>query len=181
MASKEITEDTLVIIKPDGVKRKLVGNILSRYEAAGMKVSGIKMMLATEGILKIHYSDDDEDYLYSIGRKSAKVGVEVGDYVEFGRMIINRMRAYMMTGPIVPIVLEGENAVQRVRSITGNTNPGEAEKGTVRGDFGDDDITTAFRENRCLRNLVHASGTKEEAKTEIALWFDESEIYRIEF
>ena len=167
---------TLVVVKPDGVRRKLVSRIIGRYEEAGYEVIGLKMMKATPEIMIKHYKEDI-DYFRSIGKKSQEAGIHVTDQVEFGREVVRNLREYMMSGQVVPMVLEGIDAVAGVRAVTGKTNPIDAAPGTIRHDFGDDDFVTAQREGRTTRNIVHASGTLEEAMYEIPIWFKEDEIY----
>lgn len=161
---------TLVLIKPDGVSRNLIGQIISYFEKGGLKVVSMKMMNATEELLKLHYVED-EDYLRSIGEKAAANGVKVDDVVEYGRGIVMGLRKYLTEGPIVAMVLEGEDAVALTRKITGATNPPRADEGTIRRDFGQDSFDQANAENRPVKNLIHASGTPEEAEKEISLWF----------
>ena len=169
-------ERTLVLVKPDGVDRNLIGEVIRRYEAAGLKIVAMKLLKATAEIAGKQYIED-EDYLISLGKKSERAGEKVANYLEQGRKIVNWMRNYLTEGPVVAIILQGENAVARVREVNGYTDPKEAKKGTIRGDFGIDDILTANREQRAVRTIVHASGTKEEAEKEIPIWFKESEIY----
>ena len=172
-----MSERTLVVIKPDGVKRNLVGEIIRRYENAGLKVLALKMLNVSESLIKKHYTED-EDYLMTLGKKGEKAGDPVAskDPKAYGMMIVIGLRKYMTSGPVVAMVIEGENAIKRVREITGYTDPSAAEKGTIRGDFGQDSILVANKEGRPCRNLVHASGNPEEAHHEINLWFHKDEL-----
>lgn len=163
-------EQTLVLVKPDGVKRNLIGEIISRFEKAGLKVVKLKMLVASMDLAEKHYPGD-EDYLRSVGEKSQAAGDKVIDVLEQGRKIINSMRAFLISGPIVALVLEGEDAVALLRKIIGYTDPTSAEKGTIRGDLGQDSILEANKEGRPVYNLVHASGNPQEAEKEINLWF----------
>lgn len=163
-------ERTLVFIKPDGVKRNLIGEIIRRYEQGGLKVIALKMEKPSMKKLKMHYPDN-ENYLISIAKKAESCGESIDNYIEYGRNIVNALRSYIASGPIVLMILEGENAVIKVREITGFTDPSKAKKGTIRGDFGDDSIIKANSEGRACRNLVHASGSIDEAKKEIEIWF----------
>lgn len=104
-------ERTLVIIKPDGVRRGLIGEIISRYEKKGLKISNIRMIHADEEILKKHYAEHQGKSFYK-------------DLLDF-----------MMSGRIIVMVVEGKNVVETVRKINGKTNPLEAEMGSIRGDF----------------------------------------------
>lgn len=165
-----MVQQTLVLIKPDGVKRKLIGEIISRFEKAGLKVAKLKMLIASQNLAAEHYPSD-EDYLRSVGEKSKAAGDKVIDVLEQGRKIIDSMRAFLTSGKIVAMVLEGEDGIAEVRRITGYTDPTSAEKGTIRGDLGQDSILQANKESRPVYNLIHASGDSVEAEKEINLWF----------
>lgn len=168
-------ERTLVVIKPDGVERNLTGEIIRRYEKAGLKLKALKLVQVDKDLVSRHYPAE-KDYLISLGKKSEKAGDEIEDYETQGRMIVEGLRKYISSGPVVAMILAGEKAIKRVREITGYTDPAKAEPGTIRGDLGEDSILEANKEERACRNLVHASGDPEEAKKEIGLWFDEEEI-----
>lgn len=163
-------EQTLVIIKPDGVKRHLIGEIIKRYELAGLVVKNMMMLRAGRELIEKHYPAEDE-YLISLGKKSEKAGDVIKDYKAQGLMIVEGLREYLTSSPIVAMLLEGENAILKVRDITGYTDPITAEKGSIRGDFGKDNIQQANAEKRAVQNLIHASGNPEEAEHEINLWF----------
>lgn len=165
-----MTEQTLVLIKPDGVRRSLIGEIISRYEKAGLSIIKLKMLTASKEIIKKHYPSD-EDYLISLGKKSASSGDQINDFLAQGQKIVNWLRAFIASGKVVAMVLEGEDGIALTRTITGYTDPKSAEKGTIRGDLGEDSILKANREARPVYNLVHASGNPEEAQAEIKLWF----------
>lgn len=167
-----MTEQTLVLIKPDGVKRSLIGEIISRYEKAGLKVVKLKMLTAPKVIIKKHYPSDG-DYLISLGKKSASSGDQINDFLAQGQKIVNWLRAFIASGKVVAMVLDGEDGISLARKVTGYTDPKSAEKGTIRGDLGEDSILKANREGRPVYNLVHASGNPEEAQAEIKLWFSE--------
>lgn len=161
---------TLVLVKPDGVKRNLIGEIIGRFEKENLKVVGLKMITPSKEEAQSHYGAD-EDYLRTIGEKSVAAGDEVEDLVEQGRIIITSMRNFLTSGAVVAMILEGEDAIARARQITGYTDPSKAEKGTIRGDLGEDSILKANKEGRPVYNLVHASGDEEEAEKEIKIWF----------
>lgn len=163
-------EQTLVLIKPDAVKRNLIGEIILRYEREGLKVIKIKMLQASAEIVEKHYPSDEE-YLISLGKKSAAAGEQVTDFYNQGKKIVENLRNFITSSPAVALILEGENVITKVRRVTGYTDPASAEKGTIRGDLGQDSILQANREERPVYNLVHASGNLEEAKKEIKLWF----------
>lgn len=174
-------ERTLAIIKPDGVQRGLVGEIVHRFERAGLKIVGMKMVWAAKELVARHYTDD-EAYLTSVGEKALFAardrGVEMTESaLEIGRRVrVSNMR-YISTGPVAAFVLEGNTAVQTVRNMIGGTNPLTADIGTIRGDLTIDDFTQADAEQRSVRNLMHASGDVAEAKREIPLWFNNNELY----
>ena len=170
-------EKTLVVIKPDGVQRNLVGEIIKKYESAGLKIIALKMLNVSKGLISKHYPEEEE-YLISLGKKSEKAGTPIKDYRAQGLMIVRGLRIYLTSGPVVAMVLEGENAIQKVRQVTGYTDPASADKGTIRGDFGQDNIQKANSEMRPVKNLIHASGNPEEAKKEIDLWFTQKEMAR---
>ena len=163
-------ERTLVVIKPDGVQQGHIGKIIDYYEKNGLKVTKMEMTSLKKDFVAKHYLDTDE-YCRSIGQKAKDAGEKVDNLVEYGRHIIKALKDYLTEGPVVKMVIEGENAIKEVRRITGFTDPTKADKGTIRGDHGTDSIATANSEGRATRNLVHASGNKEEAESEIALWF----------
>ena len=131
---------TLVIVKPDGVKQGVAGEIIRRYKDAGLKVVAKKELTADDDLLSEHYS------------------------AHTGKPFFEPLKEFMMSGPVVALVLEGEDAVLHVRKITGATDPSKAEIGTVRADFGTDSQEQADKENRAIQNLVHASGNPEEAE-----------------
>jgi nucleoside-diphosphate kinase len=145
-------ERTCIIIKPDGVKRNLIGEIIKRLEKEGLSVRAIKMINAEIETLRRHYSAHIDKHFYQ--------GLE----------------AYLIEGPIVAMVFEGSESIEKARDLIGHTDPSQAKKGTIRGDLGKDSLERADREKRSVRNLIHASGTKEEAESEIGLWFKKEEI-----
>ncbi len=161
---------TLVIIKPDGVERNLIGEIIARYEKAGLKLVELKRVNVDADLVSKHYPEDDQ-YMESLGKKSEQAGDKIDNYIEQGRMIVTGLRDYLSSGPVVAMVLEGEDAIAKVRKITGYTDPSSAEKGSIRRDLGQDTILEANRANRPVKNMIHASGNPEEAEKEISLWF----------
>ncbi|MBI4018402.1 MAG: nucleoside-diphosphate kinase [Candidatus Aenigmarchaeota archaeon] len=165
-------EQTLIVVKPDGVSRNLVGEIIRRYEAGGLRVAALKMLKASAPLIKKHYPAK-KDYIMSLAGKGRKAGDPLAsrDPVGYGMMIVTGMRKYMTEGPVVAMILEGENAIKKAREITGYTDPSAADKGTIRGDLGEDTILKANKERRPVKNLIHASGNADEAKYEIKLWF----------
>ncbi len=176
-------ERTLVAVKPDGMKRNLVGKIISRFEENGLKIVGLKMVKLNRGMAEKHYTDSDEQ-IVGMGNKTLDAGGEskakelfgTADHKEIGIKLRGWMIEFIMSSPLAAMVLEGENAVQNVRKIVGFTDPSKAEKGTLRSDLGTDSIAKANEEGRATENLVHASGSVEEAEKEIKLWFKPEEL-----
>lgn len=164
-------ERTVVIMKPDAVERRLVGEIIRRFEASGMRILAAKMVVPDNELLQRHYPDTLAPI---IGGKSRTAGTDVGpDPAAYGRMVLDWNRRYMSRGPVIALILEGDNSVQVARDLLGATDPPKASPGTIRADLGLDNIFKANQEQRGTENLVHASGSAEEARHEIALWFPE--------
>jgi nucleoside-diphosphate kinase len=179
-------ERAVILIKPDGVKRGLVGEVTHRYERVGLKIVAMKMMWAKEEHLQKHYTENEE-FLIGLGKKTLKSYEEYGkdankdlgtvDPLELGKMIRKWLIDYVGSGPLVAILLEGRHAVDNARAIAGPTAPVNAPPGTIRGDFSTDSPAYANAEKRGVENVVHVSGSKEEAEFEEKLWFHESEIH----
>jgi len=161
------------MIKPDGIKRNLIGKIISYLENDNLKIVGLKIIKPTREIIEKHYSDSLEE---SITEKALRAGVKVKNVNEYGKGILKWLRDFMMSSPVIVMVIKGENAIERARKIVGYTDPAKAEKGTIRGDFGEDSVFVANSEGRPVKNLIHASGNKEEAEKEINLWFNKEGI-----
>lgn len=165
-----MTQQTLIIIKPDGVAGGFTDEIIKRYEAVGLKIVKRKDITAPLDIVEKHYPMDPE-YLKSIGEKTIAAGQAVKSAEDQGRKVVTWLRKFITSGPVVVMILEGEDAVKLARKTTGFTDPATAEKGTIRADLGTDNILDANREQRPVYNLIHASGNEQEAKNEIELWF----------
>ncbi len=179
-------ERTLVIIKPDGVQRTLIGEIIKRYEQIGLKLAAIKMLVATPDHIEKHYTLDPE-WRRITGEKTIKGYVDKGltppitDPLEVTGQLLTKLTKYMTAGPIIAMIWEGAHAVQIVRKITGSTEPLMSDVGTIRGDYVLDSYQMTDTDGRSIRNLVHASGSVAEAEMEIPHWFTEQEItdYRL--
>jgi len=179
-------ERTLLLIKPDGVKRGLTGEIIRRIEMRGFKIIGFAMVWATREQIEGHY-DNSETYLRSIGGKTKatyeKYGIDVvkemgtDDELEIGRMVRSWLIDFMLSGPIVKMAIKGVHVIEGIRKLCGNTMPSLAEMGTIRGDFSTDSAACANRDHRPVRNLVHASGTHEEAEKELVYWFSAGDLH----
>jgi nucleoside-diphosphate kinase len=179
-------EQTLVIIKPDGVQRNLVGEVIKRYEQCGLKLIALKMVLPTPELALAHYSIDPEWALKSGTKtfdsyKAKGLPTPGDDPVAFAENIRQLLVKFMTSGPVVTMAWQGMNAVGVVRKITGSTEPLSSAPGTIRGDYTIDSYGAADIDKRAVRNIIHSSGSVEEANQEIAIWFKPEELlnYRI--
>jgi nucleoside-diphosphate kinase len=173
-------EKTFVLIKPDGVGRGLMGEIISTFERAGLKITRLQMIRAREAIVQLHYPDTKE-WLEAVGQKSIRgyqmAGLDIvselgtNDPIAIGRIVKQRLVEFICSGDVVMMVIEGNLAISNVRRLCGNTLPTEADPASIRGRFGIDSPDMSFVEKRPVLNLVHASGNKVEAEFEINLWF----------
>lgn len=176
-------ERTLVIIKPDGVQRSLIGEIIKRYERSGLKMIAMKMLIPTEEMAIKHYYEVGGDaWLEEVGRKASAAYEKKGlkspfaTYMDNGRAIMQSNAKYLSAGPVVAMIWQGNQATALVRKITGGTEPLSSDVGTIRGDFTLDTYMMADLDQRSIRNLIHASGNTEEAEKEIPIWFKPEEI-----
>ncbi|KKQ22348.1 nucleoside-diphosphate kinase [Candidatus Wolfebacteria bacterium RIFCSPLOWO2_01_FULL_38_11] len=179
-------EKTLVVIKPDGAKRGLVGEIISRFEKVGLKIAALKAVKIDEKVATKHYGYNEE-WFEKVGKKVKefyqKIGFDPGEELgklsnsEMGRLIQKWNVDFLTEGVVVAMILKGFNAVEVVRKMVGATYPNEAQPGTIRGDYSLESPLVANLQKKAVRNLVHASGTAEEARLEIELWFKEGEIF----
>jgi len=178
-------ERTLVLIKPDAVKRGLIGAICQRFEQSGLKIAACKMILPTRERLDGHFPKSEE-WVRGMGEKTLETyreytidPVEIlgtADSLVIGQKIKEWNYHYLMMGPVMVMALEGIHAVDVVRKLIGHTLPFKAEPGTIRGDFSINAPDLANVVGSSCKNLVHASGTIEEAKQEIANWFIPAEL-----
>jgi nucleoside-diphosphate kinase len=152
-------ERTLIIFKPDAVQRGIVGEILTRFERAGLKIVGAKMLAPDYDHFFQHYE--------GIGTLKTRKGDK----------IFEDQLAAMQEGPVIAMVLEGVEAVEFVRKMVGATEPKSAQPGTIRGDFAHVTYGAAASVNRGVANIIHASADSDEAKKEIAHWFSDSELH----
>lgn len=183
-------EQTFSFVKPDGVKRGLVGEIIKRFEKSGLKLVACKMVAPSEDLFLKHYNSNDPARLKLWGEKTLKSYVKAGkdgkkelgtdDPMELGKMVSGWLMKYVTSGPVVAMLWEGENAVQKVMDLTGPTMPVDAPPGTIRGDFSKDSAVFANAEKRGVLNLVHVSTSLEEANFEKSLWFTVSEVHEYE-
>lgn len=178
-------EKTVLLIKPDGIKRGLIGDIISRIEQRGLKIISLKMIKATKEKARGHYPGTNE-WLIGMGNKTLenyetygkdpKKEVGTDEPLEIGKMIYNWNVEYLTSGPMVAMLIKGLHAITMVRKIAGHTLPSKADMGTIRGDYSVDSPTLANEQKRAIRNIVHASGDESEAKHEISHWFSDRDI-----
>lgn len=179
-------EKTVVIIKPDGVKRGLIGEIVSRIERRGLKIISLEMIQATRDQIDNHYPKE-EKWIKRLGEKTLSnyktynvdpiEALGTKDPMEIGKMVRNWLLDYMTSGPTVKMIVKGIHAIDMVRKLAGKSLPAEAEMGTIRGDFSVDSATAANRDKRAIHNIIHASEVPEEAANEIGLWFATEDIF----
>lgn len=183
-------EQTLIVLKPDAVTRGLTGEIIARFEKIGLKIVAARFLTVSRELADKHYPASREAWLKMMGEKTLenyeKFGVdpvkELGtkDTLEIGKMIREWLIGYITSGPVLSVVLEGSHVVELVRKVCGPTLPLIAQPGTIRGDYAYDSSYLANSAKRAIKNLIHASGSIEEAQYEIPLWFSPSEIYSYE-
>lgn len=176
----KLSEQTLVLIKPDGLKRGLAGEIIKRLERVGLKITNCQMRQADEALSAEHYPVTDE-WLTKVGNNAIhdceKYGFEItevmgtADPKEIGQIIHSYNKELLMSAPVLALVFEGPHAVEIVRKLVGHTIPVLSSPGTIRGDFSSESAISAGLEKRTVYNLIHASGSSEEAQREIKLWF----------
>lgn len=182
-----MVERTCVILKPDCVQRAKVGEIITRFENAGLKIAAMKTLHATKKQMESFYPSSRE-WLVSLGQKSLKNYEEyrldakkifgTRDPYQIGKILKERLTEYMSSSPIVAMVLEGNHAVEKVRSLVGNTLPLFAQPGTIRGDYSSTSSDEADSYGSAVHNLIHASGNAKEAAFEIGYWFSSKEILK---
>lgn len=155
-------ERTLIIFKPDSVMRGIVGEVITRFERAGLKIVGMKMVRPDYEHYFKHYE--------GIGTLKTRKGDE----------IFESQMATMQEGPVIAMVLEGVEAVEFVRKMVGPTEPKSAQPGTIRGDYAHVNYGAPAQVGKGVANIVHASAEPHEAEKEIPLWFSENELYDYE-
>ncbi len=150
-------ERTLVLFKPDAVQRAMMGRILSRFEDAGFKVIGMKMVWVDKKFALKHYREE----------LAKRVGAHVREMIA----------EFLTTGPVIAMVIEGVNAIENVRKLVGSTEPKSAAPGTIRGDFSHMSYGYADQKKVPVKNLIHASSSKDDSDLEIKLWFGKGELH----
>lgn len=188
MMSIPFSEKTLVLIKPDGVRRGLTGEILSRFERAGLTVIGLKLIQPSKNHALLHYPATDAQ-LSQMGQKTLDTYAELGldakaelgtdEPREIGKLVHVWNAEFLASGPVVAIALEGVHAVKKVRRLCGKTMPRDADPGTIRGDFGSASPAVSNMQRTAVYNIVHASDNEldpDEPTKEIAHWFAANEL-----
>ncbi|NQU83866.1 MAG: nucleoside-diphosphate kinase [Parcubacteria group bacterium] len=176
-------EKTLVLIKPDGIQRLLMGEIIQRFERIGLKLVAVKMVVATPEHIEKHYTLDP-DWRRVTGEKTIKGYKDKGltpptdDPLEVTAVLLETLKSYMTSGPVIAMVWQGAHSAKIVRKLVGGTEPLTSDVGSIRGDFVLDSYQMSDSDKRAVRNLVHASGSPEEADMEIGHWFKDEEIIK---
>ncbi len=178
-------ERSLVIIKPDGVQRALMGEIISRFERTGLKFISMKLIVPKAEQCWAHYNKDDEWFMKKgtrvvEDRKTHGLPIEK-EAMEYGKDIIQSNVDFFTSGPVLAMVIEGNQSVAIVKKIVGGTEPTTSDVGTIRGDLTVDSYALSSLDNRAVRNLIHCSDSPEEAERELQIWFTKEELigYRL--
>ena len=179
-------EKTFLMIKTDGVRKGLIGEVIKRLEQRDLKIVALEMFQATQEQVDGHYPKDQK-WIQRLGEKTlatyqkygydAKKEVGTTDAMKIGKQVRNWLIDYLTSAPMVRMVVQGIHAVDMVRKIVGATMPYQAEMGTIRGDFSADSPALANKEKRAVMNLVHASETTQEAAHEIEFWFKNRPVF----
>ncbi len=151
-----VLQQTLVLIKPDGVARGLTGEVLKRFEQRGLKIVALKLVRIDMDHAKQHYTEDITE--------------------RHGEKIRNQLLDYITDGPVVAMIIEGVDAIENIRKIVGATESKSALPGTIRGDFTHVSYSHADEKEIPVKNVIHASADEEDAKHEVALWFSIDEL-----
>lgn len=177
-----MVERTFVLMKPEAFDRFLIGEVISRFERAGLMLEEMKKVNATTEIAE-KYVPNNKNWIKSVGKKTIhtykKYDLNVikdlgtNDALKIGKLVRKWLTAHLTSGPVIAIIFSGNHAIESARKIVGNTVPLFAELGSIRGDFSTDTPDLSNREKRVILNLVHASETAEEAEREISIWFEE--------
>lgn len=177
-------EKSLVLLKPDSVQRGLIGEILSRFEKKGLKITAMRMIWATKEMAEKHYFWSDEEKTAN-GNRTINAyqskGLEANRTpIEYAEDTQKKLHKFMSIGPIVALVIEGAHAIEHVRKLVGSGNPLQADMGTIRADYTIDSYIIADEADRAARNLIHASSSVGEAEREIKVWFKDEDIFDYE-
>jgi nucleoside-diphosphate kinase len=152
-----VLQQTLVLIKPDGVARGLTGEVIKRLEQRGLKIVALKLTHVNKSLAQKHYTEDIAE--------------------RHGEKVRKNLLNFIVSGPVVAMIVEGVRSIENVRKLSGPTESREALPGTIRGDFSHVSYTYADKKGMAIKNIIHASANEEDAKNEIALWFSVDEIH----
>lgn len=179
-------ERTFCMIKPDGVMRGAIGDVIHRFERVGLKIVAVKMLVPTAEQVRAHYPMSDEAWVERLGEKCLSgfdslecEAVDVlgtDNKMTLGKDVTESLVQYMTSGPVVAMIIEGIQAIEMVRKLCGHTLPAKADVGTIRGDYSVDSPAIANAEKRSIHNIIHASENADEANNEIGLWFGKGDI-----
>lgn len=174
------TEQTFISIKNEAIQRSLIGTIIKRFENVGLKLVGIKMIVPDEKNLSKQYPNEDWWYK-NVGEKTKKsrllrMSKDDRSPIEIGKWVRGMIMEDLVGKPQVAMVWEGANAVAIAMKLIGKTNPLDSDVGTIRADYTIDSYEVADKFKHPVRTLVHRSGSVEEAKEEIGIWFSKKEI-----
>lgn len=178
-------ERTLVIVKPDGIQRSLMGEILMRIERTGLKFVAVKFLLPKADQCWTHYNKDEEWFMKKgtriVDDRTAQGLPIEKEAKEYGKDIIQSNVDFFTSGPVLAVVIEGNQSVAIVKKLVGGTEPTTSDVGTIRGDLTVDSYALSSIDNRAVRNLIHCSDSPEEAEREIPIWFEPTDIvnYRL--
>lgn len=185
MAKHPKKERTLVILKPDCIQRSLMGEIIRRMERVGLKFVAFKFVVPKEDQCWKHYNKNDE-WFQAKGERQINDRKERGlkiekSAIEYGKDILRANVDFFMSGPVLVMVLEGNQAVGITKKLVGGTEPLTSDVGTIRGDLTLDSYDVAGVDNRAVRNLIHCSDSTESAEREMKIWLREGDIieYRL--
>jgi len=177
---------TYCMVKPDGVTRGLTGEIIRRMEQRGLKIIAIEMVKPSHDEMDKHYPTD-EKWIRRVGQKTLSTYEKYGydaneelgtnDDLEIGNMVRGWLIDFMVSAPVIKMVVQGVHAIDMVRKLSGHTIPSMADVGTIRGDYSMESAVSANKGKRAIMNLIHASETPEEAEHEIAHWFKPEQIH----
>ncbi len=186
MSNHPKKERTFVAVKPDGVQRGLIGEVISRFERVGLKLVAMKMFVPTTEHIEKHYTLDPEWRRVTgektiAGYKAKGLTPPTEDPLEVTAAVLENLKVFMTSGPLVAMVWEGAHAQKIVKKLTGGTEPLTSDVGTIRGDYVLDSYEMSDTDKRAVRNVVHCSGSVKEAQDEINHWFTPQEIvdYRL--
>lgn len=173
-------ERTLVLLKPDAVKRQIVGELITRFERKGLKISALKLIQPTVELAGKHYTDSEE-WLKDSGERTYNSYVEKGVEPPMSArdLALNTRRKLMdglTAGPLVAVVLQGAHVIEIVRKMRGATSPQAADVGTIGFDYSVDSYELADAGDWPIRNIIHASDSPENAEREIAIWFEKHDL-----